>query len=85
MNWKLHMDLKTEDQIERWVEIMIDRLDMKYSIGRISTDEYNKEVKKISKQADNYYDSIQRPAQEQESFYEPPRHSIVSILRSSKE
>ena len=52
------MELKTEDQIERWVEMMMDRLDMKYSIGRLSTEEYNEEVRKISKQAEKYYDAI---------------------------
>jgi hypothetical protein len=49
---------KTEDEIERWVEMMMDRLDMKYSIGRLSQEEYSDEVKKISKQADKYYDNI---------------------------
>lgn len=53
-----HMDPKTEDQIERWVEIMIDRLDMKYSIGRLSEEEYSIELKKISEQANKYYDNI---------------------------
>ena len=52
------MDLKSEDQIERWVEMMVDRLDMKYSIGRLSEEEYRIELKKISKQADQYYDNI---------------------------
>jgi hypothetical protein len=52
------MDPKTEDQIERWVETMIDRLDMKYSIGRLSEEEYSVELKKISEQADQYYDNI---------------------------
>jgi len=52
------MEPKTEDEIERWVEMMIDRVDMKYSVGRLSTEEYNKEVKKISEQADKYYDNL---------------------------
>lgn len=52
------MDLKTEDQIERWVEMMIDRLDMKYSTGRLSEEEYSLELKKISEQADKYYDNV---------------------------
>jgi hypothetical protein len=55
---KVRMEPKTEDQIERWVEMMMDRLDMKYSVGRLSTEEYNEEVRKISKQADKYYDNL---------------------------
>jgi 3-hydroxyacyl-CoA dehydrogenase len=51
------MEPKTEDQIERWVEMMMDRLDMKYSTGRLTEEEYNEEVRKISKQADKYYES----------------------------
>ena len=50
------MEPETEDQIERWVEIMMDRLDMKYSIGRLSDEEYQREVKKVSKQAEKYYE-----------------------------
>lgn len=51
------MDPNTEEQIENWVEMQMDRLDMKYSIGRLSTEEYEAEVKKISKQAEKYYDN----------------------------
>lgn len=58
LSWKLLMDPSTEDQIERWVEMMMDRLDMKYTIGRLSTEEYNEEVKKINEQAESYYDNL---------------------------
>ena len=52
------LTVKSEDEIERWVELMMDRLDMKYTIGRLSTEEYNEEVKKINKQAESYYDNL---------------------------
>ena len=48
----------SEEEIERWVEMQMDRLDMKYTIGRISTEEYEAEVKKISKQAEKYYGNL---------------------------
>ena len=55
---KVLMEPKTEDEIERWVEMMMDRLDMKYSVGRLTEEDYNEEVRKISKQADKYYDNL---------------------------
>ena len=59
LKWRQHMDqFKTEDQIERWVEMMMDRLDMKFSTGRISEEEYRNEIRKISKQADKYYANL---------------------------
>lgn len=42
----------TEDQVEIWVEMQMDRLDMKYTTGRISEEEYQEEVKRISKEAE---------------------------------
>lgn len=49
-------DPQTEDEIERWVEMQIDRLDMKYTIGRLSQEEYEIAVKEVSAQASKYYE-----------------------------
>jgi len=42
----------TEHQVEIWVEMQIDRLDMKYTLGRLTEEEYRLEVQKISKEAE---------------------------------
>jgi hypothetical protein len=42
----------TEHQAEIWVEMQIDRLDMKYTLGRLTEEEYRLEVQKISKEAE---------------------------------
>ena len=42
----------TEHQVEIWVEMQMDRLDMKYTIGRISEEEYRHEIQRISKEAE---------------------------------
>jgi len=38
--------------------MMVDRLDMKYSIGRLSTEDYEVAIKNIYKQAEYYYASL---------------------------
>lgn len=45
----------TEHNIECWVEMMIDRLDMKYELCRISSEEYSTQMEEIKRQADRFY------------------------------
>jgi len=42
----------TEHQVEIWVEMHMDRLDMKYTTGRITEEEYRLEVQRICKEAE---------------------------------
>lgn len=44
--------MNTEHDIECWVELQIDRLDMKYTLGRITHEEYTQAMEDINHQAD---------------------------------
>jgi hypothetical protein len=50
--------MNSEDKIERWVEMQIDRLDMKYTIGRLTEEEYKAAMKEVNEQAERFYASI---------------------------
>ncbi len=45
----------TEHNIECWVERQIDILDCKYQLDQISTEDYNKKMEEIEKQAERLY------------------------------
>jgi uncharacterized membrane protein len=45
----------TEDQIERIVDRQMDKLDLQYTKGMISEDEYNQEVLELDQWANDQY------------------------------
>lgn len=47
--------LNSEDHIELWVERQIDKADHRYFKGELTTEEYKKEMKRISSEAEIYY------------------------------
>jgi uncharacterized membrane protein len=52
--------MKDEDHIERWVERQMDKVDLRYMKGELSTEEYKKEMKRISYEADVYYSYLEK-------------------------
>jgi len=52
--------MNSEDQIERWVERQMDKVDLRYMKGELSTEEYEKEMKRISYEADVYYSYLEK-------------------------
>lgn len=47
--------LNSEDRIELWVERQIDKVDHRYFKGELTREEYEKEMKRISYEAEVYY------------------------------
>lgn len=47
--------LNSEDRIELWVERQIDKVDLRYFKGELTREEYEKEMKRISYEAEVYY------------------------------
>ena len=47
--------IATEDQIERIVERQMDKLDLQYTKGMLSEDEYNQEVLELDQWANDQY------------------------------
>jgi len=52
--------MKDEDHIERWVERQMDKVDLRFMKGELSTEEYEKEMRRISNEADVYYSYLEK-------------------------